>query len=108
MTLSIRYQVINESQFQEASAFFYELFLKREPLESSLGCGEKWKVWDDLIQSGLQSNLSVCAVDESTNEMVGIFICFITKMDEIPNKPPSLQEYIANGYSRAGAELGPD
>ena len=59
-------------------------------------------MWDDLIPNGLQNKLSVCAVDEFTNgEMVGISICFIHKNGrDTQYKPPSLQEYIANGYSR--------
>ena len=35
-------------------------------------------IWKAYVESRIQQNLSVCAIDENTNEMVGIVVNFVS------------------------------
>ena len=96
---SIRYDEITSQsshQHQEADSFYYKYFLPFEPMCKALGFNQRNRAIDEVITRCLHSNLSVCAVDETSGEMVGLGIAYSLDIDEI-TPPLTYEEHIAGG-----------
>ena len=95
----IRYQIVTSDQHEECVAFFYAHFLAYEPLTQSRGCctrrGYRITEMDKLVLDMLESGLSWCAIDEATNEIIGLRLCC---GEFIPENTPTLEQYIEEGW----------
>ena len=53
---------------------------------------------DKLVLGVLKSGLSWCAVDEVTNQIIGLRLCCGEFIDDLPENIPTLEQYIEQGW----------
>ena len=102
MVDGISYQIVTSDQYEECVAFFYAHFLAYEPLTQSRGCctqrGYRITEMDKVVFRMLKSGLSWCAIDEATNEIIGLRLCCGEFIDDLPENTPTLEQYIEQGW----------
>ena len=100
--IRIRYQIVTSDQYEECVTFFYAHFLAYEPLTQSRGCctqrGYRITEMDKLVLGMLKSGLSWCAIDEATNDIIGLRLCCGEFIDDLPENTPTLEQYIEQGW----------
>ena len=97
---SIRYQIIQSNQHEEALTFYYEHFLTQDPVFSCFGSIQRHPYIDNYVSKALNQNECWCAVDETSDEIISICLCTsIHEADLVDNnqQPPKLEEYLAQG-----------
>ncbi len=105
---SIRYQIIQPSQHEEALTFYYEHFLTQDPTFLCFGTIQRHPYIDNYVSKALNQNECWCAVDETTDKIVGIRLCTsVHESDLLDNnqQPPTVEEYIAQGLPEGLAYL---
>ena len=101
----IRYQIVKPEQYKEALDLFNTYFLPYEPTCRGLGCGQQSEKMDEIVLDCLKSNLSWCAVEETTGKMIGLMSSRCELIDDLPDIPPTFGEYIESGLSREIASI---
>ena len=100
--IRIRYQIVTSDQYEECVTFYYAYFLANEPLTQSRGCctqhGYRITEMDKVVLGMLKSGLSWCAIDEATNEIIGLRLCCGEFIDDLPENTPTLEQYIEEGW----------
>ena len=98
---SIRYQIIQPSQHEEALTFYYEHFLTQDPVFSCFATiWQRHPYIDNYVYKALHQNTCWCAIYETSDKIVGVCLCTsVHESDLVDNnqQPSTVEEYIAQG-----------
>ena len=101
----ILYQIVAPERFPEAIEFFNESFLAQEPIIISGSHGfnhlqSDVDKMDQVVLDYLKQSLSWCAVDVDTGKIVGLSVTHSQLLRDLPDTPPTSDEYVERGLSR--------
>ena len=87
-------------QYAEALDFFNKHYIPNEPTRKGLGCGKQSDKFDEVVLNFFEDNLSWCALEESTGEMIGLRINQHESIDNLPDVLPTFEQYVKSGWSK--------
>ncbi len=103
----ILYQVIDPSRYEETIVFLYDHYLVQEPTGKAVygsTVPERNTGLDKYLLTSLQLNLSLCAIDEESNKIIGIILCYIADIND-PDHVKTYEDYIRDGFTPQLATL---
>lgn len=107
---SVAFQILDQSQFDEVVTFFYNDFVRHEPVSKLMGgidhrCFERVPVFDANILKSIKNGLSWCAIEEETSELIGFILYDIIDIKELPDHQPTHEDYVSQGLPHGLATL---
>ncbi len=105
METGVKYQMIKPEKFQEAINLFNDQFLTYEPMSKAIQVPKHNTATDQTKHYYLEQGLSWCAVDEKSGKMVGISINCCESLADLPDVPPTFDEYVERGFSREWSSM---
>jgi ribosomal protein S18 acetylase RimI-like enzyme len=91
----IRYEIIGPERFDEALHILNTHYAAEEVEYKCLDV----KV-DHMVFDGLDKGMCWSAIDETTNDMVGVKFTTGVSLDSLPDDPLTYEEYLQKGYSK--------
>ncbi len=99
MESGVKYQVITPEKIQEAINLFNDQYVTHEPMCKAIQAPKRNTANDQTNHQILEQGLSWCAVDEKSGKMVGMTINSCISLADLPDVPPTFDEYVEHGFS---------